>query len=115
MGTLALGLNPLTKFEGEDAVTPKEREMCYDDSTGDIYVFKFVDGKWRKFSRTAEIQRKLDELEASGVFTSAAAFVSNRKIYRFNNIDCNSVDLTDCFTKARSLTTIYRFMGGCSK
>lgn len=91
MGTLALGLNPLTKFEGEDAVTPKEREMCYDESTGDIYVFKFVDGKWRKFSRTAEIQRKLDELEASGVFTSAAAFVSNRKIYRFYYDESNGV------------------------
>ena len=33
----------------------------------------------------------------------------------FNNIECSSVDLTDCFTNARSLVTIYRFMGGCLK
>ena len=91
MSLLTLGLNPLTKFEGANAVTPKEREMCYDDKTGDIYVWKNVDGSFQKFSRTAEIQKKLDELEASGVFTSAAAFVSNRKIYRFYYDEDNGV------------------------
>ena len=91
MSLLSLGLNPLSKFEGDNAVVPKEREMAYDDETGDIYVFKKVDGVMRKYSRTAQIQKKLEELEASGVFTSAAAFVSNRKIYRFYYDEDNGV------------------------
>lgn len=91
MALLSLGLNPISKFEGENAVTPKDREMCYDDITGDIYVWRLVDGVWSRYSRTAEIQKKLDELEASGVFASSAAFVSNRKIYRFYYDEDNGV------------------------
>jgi len=83
MGQLAMGVNPIDKFEGENAATPKERMLAVDDATGDLYVFRKIDGVWRKISRTAQIQAQLDRLEASGVFSSAAAFVNNRKIYRF--------------------------------
>lgn len=107
MAILSLGLNPLSKFEGANAVTPKEREMCYDDVTGDIYVWKLVDGIWTKYSRTAEIQKKLDELEASGVFASSAAFVSNRKIYRFYYDEDNGVVRIDPDLRFDSLYRYY--------
>jgi len=107
MALISLGLNPLSKFEGDNAATPKEREMAYDDNTGDIYVFKLVDGVMRKFSRTAELQRKFDELEASGVFTSAAAFVSNRKIYRFYYDEDNGVVRIDPDLRFDSLYRYY--------
>lgn len=92
MGSLALALNSLEVFKGENAVVPKDRELAINDETGDIYVFKQLpDGSIQAFSRTAQIQKRLDELEAAGVFTSAAAFVSNRKINRFYYDEDNGV------------------------
>lgn len=83
MASLTMGLNPLSKFKGPDAATPSENCMAYDDSTGDIYTAHYVDGEWKWTSRTAEIQKYLDNLEASGLFEASAAFVNNRKILRF--------------------------------
>ena len=83
MGKLALGLNPLSKYFGENAVTPTENELCFDEATGDIHTWHYVDNRWQHYSRTAQIQAFLDQMESSGVFQSSAAFVQNRKIHRF--------------------------------
>lgn len=83
MASLAMGLNPLSKFKGPDAVTPVEGTLAYDEETNDIYQAHYVDDEWRWFSRTAEIQKFLDNLSASGLFEASAAFVNNRKILRF--------------------------------
>ena len=49
MGKLALGLNPLSKYYGENAVTPTENELCYDEETGDIHIWKYVDNRWQHY------------------------------------------------------------------
>lgn len=83
MASLAMGVNPLSKFQGENAATPTEGTLAYDANTNDLYTAHNVDGEWKWFSRTAEIQKELDNLSASGLFEASAAFVNNRKILRF--------------------------------
>lgn len=83
-GRLSMAIHPKSYFEGPDAVVPFEDELCYDDETFDIYQWKQDEkGTWHAYSRTASIQAYLNELKDSGIFTSASAFVNNRKIYRF--------------------------------
>lgn len=83
MASLAMGINPLSKFQGADASTPVEGTLAYDEETGDIYQSHYIDGEWVWTSRTAQIQKFLDNLSASGLFEASAAFVNNRKILRF--------------------------------
>lgn len=83
MASLAMGLNPLSRFKGSDAATPVEGTLAYDEETNDIYQAHYIDDEWQWFSRTAEIQKFLDNLSASGLFEASAAFVNNRKILRF--------------------------------
>lgn len=90
-GRLSMGLHPKSYFEGPNAVQPFDGEMCYDDTTYDIYIFIQKDGLWHLKSRTKEIQDYLEQLKNSGIFTSAAAFVNNRKIYRFYFDQVNGV------------------------
>jgi len=85
MAKLSMGLNPISKYRGPNAAVPIEGTMAYDDSTKDIYSAHWNDVKneWEWKSRTAEIQRFLDNLSSAGLFEASAAFVNNRKILRF--------------------------------
>ena len=85
MPALAMGLNPLSKFQGTNAATPKDGELAYDEEFN-IYMAHETPAKSGHFewiSRTADIQRFLNNLSASGLFEASAAFVNNRKILRF--------------------------------
>lgn len=85
MGALAMGLYPLSKFQGTNAATPKEGTLAYDEEFN-IYVAHEVppkSGHWEWTSKTFNIQKFLDNLSASGLFEASAAFVNNRKILRF--------------------------------
>ena len=85
MAKLSMGLNPISKYRGPDAAVPIEGTMAYDDNTKDIYSAHWNDVKneWEWTSRTADIQRFLDNLSSAGLFEASAAFVNNRKILRF--------------------------------
>jgi len=85
MGALAMGLYPLSKFQGTNAATPKEGTLAYDEEFN-IYIAHEVppeSGHWEWVSKTFNIQKFLDNLSASGLFEASAAFVNNRKILRF--------------------------------
>lgn len=85
MASLAMGLYPLSKFQGTNAVTPKEGTLAYDEEFN-IYVAHEVplgSNHWEWTSKTFNIQKFLDNLSASGLFEASAAFVNNRKILRF--------------------------------
>ena len=91
-GRLTMTIHPLSYFTGVDAVAPKTEELSYHDDTFDLIMFyQDAQGNWFQKSRTKEIQEYLDTLANSGVFTSAAAFVNNRKIYRFYFDTANAV------------------------
>lgn len=85
MAKLSMGLNPLSKFQGEDAAVPEEGTLAYDDNTFDIYQAHWdeITNAWKWTSRTADIQKFLNNLSAAGLFEASAAFVNNRKILRF--------------------------------
>lgn len=107
-GRLAMAMHPTSYFEGTDAVSPFEEELCYDETTKDIYFWlKSADGTMKRYSRTAEIQAYLDTLKNSGIFTSAAAFVNNRKIYRFYFDKYNEVVRLDPEIRVDSLYKYY--------
>lgn len=85
MGSLAMGLNHLSKFQGTNAAKPKEGTMAYDDDFN-IHIAHEItpgSGQFEWVSKTVNIKKFLDNLSASGLFEASAAFVNNRKILRF--------------------------------
>lgn len=83
-GKLRLGLHTLDYFIGPNPVAPDELEMAYDDINKDIMVFERTkSGTFEAVGMVAPIREELKRLHTSGIFSSAAAFVNNRKIYRF--------------------------------
>jgi hypothetical protein len=85
MGTLAMGINPLSKFQGTNAATPKEGSLAYDEN---FHIFMAHEtpkgsGNFVWTSKSKEIEQFLNNLSASGLFEASAAFVNNRKILRF--------------------------------
>lgn len=96
-GKLAMAVNNISIFIGDNAVLPKLNEICEDDNY--LYIWKELgsitpsstdvtsttsDGtKVIAISKEKELKTYLDKLEAAGVFTSSASFVNNRTINRF--------------------------------
>jgi hypothetical protein len=83
-GRLILTARPLSYFFGPDNVDPKEREIAFDDESKDlVLILEDPYGNPIVYNTVKELRDYITELKNSGIFTSAAAFVNNRKIYRF--------------------------------
>lgn len=76
-------LNFTTGVGGKPPVTPIDGEVAYDYESDDITVARVAEnGNVVLKSTTKDLKQRFAQLEASGVFDNAEAFVLNRKIYR---------------------------------
>jgi hypothetical protein len=84
-GRLILTANGVqSTFTGPHAIKPKHEEIAYDEKTRDLVLFLEDEfGNMVEYNTIAELREYITTLKNSGIFTSAAAFVNNRKIYRF--------------------------------
>lgn len=85
-GRLIPNLHTLQYFSEENARSPFEGELCVDEDTNDIYFWiKNENNVWTKNSRTANIQKVLDNYGTSGdnTFQNARAFYDSGVIHRF--------------------------------
>jgi len=70
-------------INGEPPLIPIDGEFAYDYETGDVVVFRIdTNGNIKIESATKDLKERFRQLEVSGVFSNAEAFVVNRKIYR---------------------------------
>lgn len=82
-GRLTIGFNKKEYYEQPDSPTPYDMEGCVDPATGDLIIFKKeTDNSFTKLNPTAALRTLIQNLDSSGVFDNAEAFIMNRKIYR---------------------------------
>lgn len=82
-GRLTIGFNPESYYDQVDAPTPYNLEGCVDDVTGDLIIFKQESGgSFTKLNPISDLRTIIQNLDTSGVFDNAEAFITNRKIYR---------------------------------
>jgi hypothetical protein len=83
-GRLALTVHGLDYFFGPEGVQPLNEELSYDEKTKDVVLILEDDyNNMVVHNTTKDLRDYINDLKNSGIFTSAAAFVNNRKIYRF--------------------------------
>jgi hypothetical protein len=83
-GRLAMTAHGLNYFFGPEGVEPYHEELSYDEITKDIVLILEDEHNNKVVHNTIkELRDYINDLKNSGIFTSAAAFVNNRKIYRF--------------------------------
>jgi hypothetical protein len=84
VGHLILTAHDLDYFFGPEGVKPQHETISYDKETNDlVIILEDETGGFHKYNTTGALREYINDLKNSGVFTSAAAFVNNRKIYRF--------------------------------
>jgi hypothetical protein len=84
VGRLILTVHELDYFFNSEGVKPHHEEVAYDKNTKDLVLMLEDEyGVPHVHNTVKDLRDYINDLEKSGIFTSAAAFVNNRKIYRF--------------------------------
>jgi hypothetical protein len=106
-GRLIMTVRPLSYFFGPNAVAPYDMELAYKDETKDLVLMLEDEyGNIVTYNTVKELRDYITDLKNSGIFTSAAAFVNNRKINRFYFDMNNGVVRLD---PERHFEPIYRY------
>jgi hypothetical protein len=106
-GRLILGAHSLDYFFGPNGVGPLHESLAYDDDTKDVgIIIEDELGNFKFHNTIKELRDYIIDLKNSGIFTSAAAFVNNRKINRFYFDLSNGIVRID---PERRFEPIYRY------
>jgi hypothetical protein len=106
-GHLILTAHGLQYFFGPEAVQPVDETVSYDEETKDLVIILEDSLGNKKVHNTVKALRDyITDLKNSGIFTSAAAFVNNRKINRFYFDISNGVVRID---PERRFDPLYRY------
>jgi hypothetical protein len=82
-GHLMLTVHGLQYFFGPEAVQPVDETVSYNEETKDlVLILEDELGNKKVYNTTKDLRDYITDLKNSGIFTSAAAFVNNRKINR---------------------------------
>jgi hypothetical protein len=84
VGRLILTVHGLDYFFGPEAVKPHHEEVAYNEQTKDLVLMLEDEfGVAHVYNTIKDLRDYITDLKNSGIFINAAAFVNNRKIYRF--------------------------------